>query len=211
MINLVKIIEKGSLRWIGQNYEGLFPDKTVIAGKSIQSISEAINLPCYRFKKINQNNLFIAHDSSMIFYVYVNPKYTSYRKAFAEVIGGIPNGYHVDHILSRNLAKYFQYNYVLLCVIPGLVNSRHGYYEKIKVQFSDSVPDICYSDDRIYDKILARNPTARRPKENIISGYKPKSIVNYGLTLKQKGIWNSAFGFDMVDMKSLIDNTSIIK
>lgn len=39
MIILEKIIEPGSLRWIGQNFNSLAPQDTVIAGNSIQLTS----------------------------------------------------------------------------------------------------------------------------------------------------------------------------
>jgi hypothetical protein len=42
MTNLKKIIDEGSLRWIGQEFEGLFPSRTVIAGKTIESIRKAV-------------------------------------------------------------------------------------------------------------------------------------------------------------------------
>src|SRR5690349_4072516 len=104
MLNFEKVIEKGSLRWIGENYDSLLPEKTVIAGKSIESISKAINLNSYRFGKFNPKNIFIAHDSNKIFYVFVNPLYKNYRTVFKKVFGSIPDNLHIDHALSRNLA-----------------------------------------------------------------------------------------------------------
>ncbi|UOQ50701.1 hypothetical protein [Hymenobacter cellulosivorans] len=210
MLDLEKKFEIGSLRWVGQTYNSFFPDKTVIAGKSLESISEAIGMPCYKLGRISQNNVFVAHDSLDIFYVYVNPSYSAYRRAFAKVVGSVAAGYHVDHVLSKNLAIHFGYNYVLLCMIPGRVNKRHGYYEKIKINLIEDVPDVCYPDDRIYHKILSRNPTARNKREDLLNGYAPENIIKYGLTLKQKGLWNVAFGFDVADMFSIVRKTSVI-
>jgi hypothetical protein len=207
MLSLEKVLEKGSLRWIGQNYEGLFPEKTVIAGKSIKAISKAINLPCYTFGRCKKENVFIAHDSDKIFYVFVNPKYHGYRKAFQNAAGRIPSGFHVDHTLSRNLANHLGYQYVLLCMIPQNVNSSHGRFEKIKIELPNSVPEVCYSDDRIYNKILSRYATSRQTKNQLLNGYTPEASPSHGLTLKQKGLWNSSFGFDIMDMQSLLKKT----
>lgn len=210
MLNVEKVIEKGSLRWIGQNFESLSPDRTVIAGKSLESISKAINLPCYRFQRFNIKNIFVAHDSEKLLYVFVNPHYSNYRKAFIKLIGRIPGNYHIDHVLSRSLAVHFGYDYVLLCIIPGKVNSKHGRYERIKVTWDKEVPEVCYSDDRVFNKILSRNPAARQKKDVLLSGYNPSVVPTYGLTLNQKGIWNAAFGFDLVDMQALIKKTHTI-
>lgn len=210
MLNLEKVLEKDSLRWMGENYDSLFPNRTVIAGKDISSISNAINLPCYKFSGFNIQNIFVAHDSQKIFYVFVNPRYKNYRKAFHNLIGQIPDNFHVDHVLSRNLAMHFGYNYVLLCMIPGIVNSSHGRFEKIKAIWDIAIPEVCYSDDRVFHKILSRNPNARQTREELLSGYHPAAVPTYGLTLKQRGIWNSAFGFGLINMETLIAKTSKI-
>ena len=206
MIDLKKVIEPGSLRWLGQTYKGLPPHKTVIAGKEISNIALAIGLPCYRFKRFNVKNIFVIHDSKKIAYVFVNPKYKYYRKAFKEVIGNIPHKFDVDHVLSKSLANHLGYNYVLLGIVPFKVNIRHGRFEKIKINIDD-VPKICYPDDRIFDKILSRNPTARRSKDELLKGYTPQAILKSGLTLKQAGIWNSTFAFDSIDIQTLISKT----
>lgn len=207
-----KIIEPGSLRWLGQNYNGLYPHETVVAGIGIKDISEAINLPCYKFKNLNIENIFIAHDSKGIFYIYVNPRYKNYRNSYREIVGDVPYKFHVDHVLSKSLAVYWGYNYVLLCVIPGKVNSKHGYIESKKAAFiSMKIPKVCYADERVFHKILSRNPTARQDYDKIKGGYIPTALTNYGLSLKQKGIWNSAFAFDTIDMKALISRTTKIE
>ena len=206
-INLTKTLEKDSLRWIGENYDSLFPNKTVIAGQTIHEISKALNLPCYRFGRFSITNVFIAHDSLKIFYVFVNPDYRNYRLIFKNVLGSIRDGFHVDHILSRNLAKYFGYNYTLLCMIPSNVNSSHGHYEKIKTNSTIVSPKVCYSDNRIFHKILSRPAKARQKEEELKTGYNPSASPPFGLTLKQKGIWNTAFGFDIVNIASLVERT----
>jgi hypothetical protein len=207
MINLEKKIEKGSFRYLGQEHDGLTPQKLVIAGNNIIDIAKANNLTSYKIGRYNTKNVFMLFDRESIFYVYVNPNYRNYRNAFKKIINLIPKDFHVDHILSRNLAKHFKFNYVLLCVIPKKVNMKHGSIEKIKGSLYSIIdfPQVCYSDDRIFDKILSRNPLARKQFIEIRDGYNSKSKPNYGLTLKQKGIWNRAFGFDRLD-KTILAN-----
>jgi len=212
MIILEKKTEKGSLRFLGKEYDGLRPQKLVIAGNTIKNIAEGNNLTSYKIGKYSTKNVFMLFNGENIFYVYVNPKYRNYRNVFKKIINKIHKGFHVDHILSRNLAKHFRFNYVLLCIIPEKVNMKHGSVEKIKISLDLIVdfPQICYSDDRIFDKILSRNPLARRQFVEIRKGYNPNSKPNYGLTLKQKGIWNRAFGFDTFD-KTIIPNIKRIE
>ena len=203
MLDLTKKIEKGTYRWLGENYDSLFPNKTVIAGNSIIAILSALNYSGFKFGRYDTKNVVIAHNDKDIFYLFVNPHYKLYRKVFKKLIGDIPTGFHVDHILSKNLAKHFGYNYVLLCLIPNIVNIRHGAFEKERLEYTVTPPEVCYSDDRIYHKVLSRNPTARQKREEI-TPYQPQKNNSYGLTLKQRGVWNSAFGFDKIDKPSLM-------
>ncbi|QHL87938.1 hypothetical protein GU926_11045 [Nibribacter ruber] len=207
VLDCEKVLEVGSPRWIGRNFPSLAPNQTVIAGKSMESISKAINMPCFKFGRLSIKNVFVAHDSNKLCYVYVNPNYRNYRKAFQKIIGEIQTGVHVDHVLSRSLARHFGYPYVLLCIIPGKVNSRHGYFESIKANLVGDSPEVCYSDDRVYDKILARNPTARRKKDVLLSGYTPEAKPENGLALNQQGLWSAALGLDKLNMETLIEKT----
>lgn len=205
-INLEKIIEPGSLRWLGQNYNSLSPQQTVIAGKSIKAIADALGYTCYQIGRINIKNAFVAYNSKDIFYIYVSPTYTNYRNIFKRIINGIDDRHHIDHVLAKNLAVHLQYRYVMICMVQDKVNIKHGRFEKIKQRLdtASEVPDVCYADDRIFDKIMSRNPMARRTLEDIITGYKYDSSPTSGLTLKQAGIWNSAFGFDKIDKTSVV-------
>ncbi|WP_143055619.1 hypothetical protein [Flavobacterium terrigena] len=71
------------------------------------------------------------------------------------------------------------------------------------MELINSIPSLCYMDDRIFHKVLSRKSTARQKFEAIKSGYSPESTPNYGLTLKQKGIWNTAFGLYKSKIKFL--------
>lgn len=207
-LNLTKIIAEDSLRGIGENYNGLTPQQTVIGGNNIFDISDAMHMKCYRIGRVSIKNAFVLYDGSDIFYVYVNPNYTGYRKLFLRFIEKIPEDYHIDHILAKNLAGYYIYNYVLVCMLPGIVNREHGSIEKKKMQMDSTtiVPSLCCMDNRIFHKVLSRKSTARQTWEDIQEGYSPKATPNFGLTLKQKGLWNSAFGFYKSKIKLLSEN-----
>lgn len=82
-------------------------------------------------------------------------------------------------------------------MIPSNINRKNGYIEKKKIALEsiENFPTLCYMDDRIYHKILLRKPLARQTFEEIKNGFLLNSKPKFGLTLKQKGIWNSSFGF----------------
>jgi hypothetical protein len=205
-LSLIKNITKDSLRGIGRDYPGLSPQQTIIAGNSHKEISKTTNLKSFKIGRVSLSNAFALFDENKVFYIYVSPKYKGYRSLFKKIITEIPKKHHVDHLLSRNLASHFDYKYVLLCVIPDKVNIKHGRFEKIKFNFNGSPPSVVYFDERIYEKLLARNPTARLLREQLLGGYNPTSTPKHGLTLKQKGVWNSNFGFHIANKKFISNN-----
>ncbi len=206
VLNLEKVLEEGSLRWIGERYDGLNPHDLVIAGMSITSIAESIGFKTYKIGRFKIEYAFAAIGDEQIIYIYVNPHFKNYRAVFRKIVGQIPDGYDIDHVLAKNLAKYFNYKYVLLCMVPSSINRRHGGYERKKIPKEElpNVPEICFLDNRIFDKVLFRNPKARQTLDFLLKRYDPESLPDYGLTLKQKGIWNTSFGFHLID-KDLID------
>lgn len=211
MNNHIKEISDGSLRGIGLRYKSLPPNKTIIAGQTLNEISNKIGFQSYQIGRINLTNAFVAKKED-IFYIYVNPQYKSHRNLFKKFVVEILENHHIDHILSKNLANYFNYKYVLLCMVPDVVNIRHGRIEKIKNNENlNTLPKNCYFDERTFDKVLSRNPTARRLWDEVKQGYNPNSSIKFGLTLKQKGIWNSAFGFNKANEKFINNKLRIIK
>lgn|GEM_PF-2118915 len=204
-LNLVKILPPGELRWIASEFDSLSPQATVIAGNTIRDISTATTFKCFKIGNINPANAFVAYDQHKIFYVFVDVNYRNYKYPIVKLLGTVPSGYHIDHILARNLAKHFGYKYVALCMVPEKVNLRHGWIEKIKVSLVNEspIPSICFADERVFQKILSRNPEARMKKEDLILGFSPIKSPTYGLTLKQKGLWNTAFGFDKAEKEKL--------
>ena len=202
-MNLQKDIEVGSLRFLGNKLSSLSPQKTVIAGKSIRGICMALDYKCFQYRNHRLKNIFIASGNTGILYIYVNPKYRNYRKIFGEFFN-VPIGFHVDHVLGRRIAEHYKYNYVALCMIPGNVNIKHGGFEKLSYQKGriHTLIDVCYCDNRIYNKILSRNPRARCSETDLSDGFHHTNLVSYGLTLKQKGLWNMAFGIGSIRLNA---------
>ncbi|CAM4391935.1 hypothetical protein [Flavobacterium terrigena] len=125
-----KLIAEDSLRGIGKIYSSRTPQQTVIGGNNIFEISNAMHFKSYKIGRVNIKNAFVLYDEKDIFYIYVNPNYKDYRKLFLRFIDKIPEDYHIDHILAKNLAGHYIYNYVLVCMLPGVVNREHGRIEK---------------------------------------------------------------------------------
>lgn len=198
MFSLIKINEPGSLRFYGELPSGLPPHRLPIAGKSYKTILSNMGYQGYRIKGISTRNAFVAYGGGWVYYLFVRPKYTSYRWLATRRFGTIPLDHEVDHILSRNLAEKFNFNYVLIGLIFKRVNRSHGHFEKYfqvpqphEILFSQ----VCFPDHRILDKILGRRAKARRPIVYLNRGYGLRNKLDLGLTLKQKGIWNLSFGF----------------
>ena len=200
-LSLTKVNPENSLRWIGEKYIGLIPQELPIASRSYEALSKETDFSVYRFGKYNVKNAIVLNNETNVFYLFVNPYYKRYRNFFLKVVNQIKSELDVDHVLSRNLAKKLGYNYVLLSAIPQKVNRKHGVYEVNIKHFSQS--DVCYADERIFNKILGRNPLARLKKEDIKEGYSSSAKPKYGLTLKQKGQWNSAFHLHQIQNTEL--------
>ena len=198
MFNLKKIIEPGSLRDIGSRPSGLTPHYLPIAGKSHEAILSAMGCEGFAISRISTKNAFVVRVGESTYYLFVRPMDTRYRCVADLRFGGIPPQHDVDHILARNLAVKLGYSYVLVALVPSRVNSLHGFYERFHklLGTTGDVPEVGFADVRIFDKALGRNSKIRRPSMNLRQGYDPLDRINFGLTLKQQGIWNLAFGFD---------------
>lgn len=196
-IDLTKQIHPDSLRGIGLRPSGLQPHKVVVGGLSISAIRAATNGVAYRIGKIDPKNAFTV-DVDGCHFLYVRPSYTGYRKLARLRFREIPPMRDVDHVLARTLATRMNINYVLVALVLSAANRSHGCYEKIGIKKSDTVylSKVIYADNRIYHKVLSRPPAARQSIAELKAGFDRSMTVNYGLTLKQRGQWNLALGFD---------------
>lgn len=203
-ISLKKNILPGTFRYLGQRCPNISPSAVPIAGYRYEEITKKINGKAYRIGRIKVENAFIVIKGNARF-LYVRPKYSTYRKVAERVFSKVNWDVDYDHALSKRIAmKAFpSYKYVLLLRIPPSVNRQHGSFEK-KDKLLNKSPSLCFADDRILDKWLARPPKARNRNQNIMSGYSQNNKTEYGLTLKQQGQWAYAIG--MGDEDVLIDS-----
>ncbi|TGU71418.1 hypothetical protein E4633_13900 [Geomonas terrae] len=197
VVDLTKHIHPDSLRGIGQRASGLQPHEIIVGGLSISSIQTATKGVAYKIGKYQIKDVFTL-DIAGCYFLYVRPLYPYYRKVAKLRFGGIPPMRDVDHVLARTLAGKMNINYVLVALVNSSANRSHGCYEKRGIKQSNTVfsSKVIHADERIYHKILSRPPAARQTTNELRGGFDRSLIVNYGLTLKQKGIWNIALGLD---------------
>lgn len=196
-IDLTKNIHPDSLRGIGLRPSGLRPHEIVVGGLSISAIRAATNGVAYKIGRIDVRNAFIL-DVCGCHFLYVRPSYSRYRKLARSRFSIISPMRDVDHVLARTLAGKMNMNYVLIALVQKSANRSHGSYEKIGIKKSDAVylSKVIYADNRIFHKVLSRPPAARQSIAELKIGFDRSVTVNCGLTLKQKGEWNIALGFD---------------
>jgi len=193
-ISLKKYILPGSLRYLGKLCPNISPSSIPIAGYTYYEITKKINGEAYQIGSIKVKNAFIVIKGNARF-LYVRPKYSTYRKAAERVFSKINWDIDYDHALSKRIAMQASptYKYILLLRVPPSVNRQHGSFEK-KDNLLKKSPSFCFADDRILDKWLARPPKARNRSNHVMSGYSQNNITKYGLTLKQRGQWAYAIG-----------------
>lgn len=125
--------------------------------------------------------------------MYVAVSYSAYRRAAKLVFKDFGWEVHFDHVLGRALARKLGYRYVLLARANPDVNRGHGTFEKRHIP-ANPIPEVCFADRRILDKMIARGPLQRRSDSP--PPYDPSSQLTTGLTLKNQGRWGYALGVD---------------
>jgi len=199
-ISLKKSILPGTWRYLGQRYPNIVPRVVPIAGREPKVIAQALNGELYQIGRYQTRNAFLVIKEGARF-LYVRPSYSGYRKVASKVFSEVDWKVDYDHALSRRIAKAAKpaYEYVLLLRVPPSVNRQHGHFEK-KDNLDVSNPNLCFADDRIFDKWLGRAPLSRNRNLDVLSGYSQKNITSYGLTLKQRGRWAYAIGMGDSDL-----------
>lgn len=202
-ISLKKEILPGTWRFLGLRCPDINPSEVPIAGNIPHDIAKKIGGECYRIGRFKVENAFLVVKDNARF-LYVRPKYSGYRKVATRAFSAVPWDVDFDHALAKRIAVKANpsYNYVLLLRVPPSVNRQHGSCEK-KDQLNNTVPPMCFADDRILDKWLGRPPLVRRRSQNIMSGYSHANATTYGLTLKQLGRWAYAIGMGDKDLSML--------
>jgi hypothetical protein len=198
-ICLKKNIPPESLRGDGGIQRGVEAHKLVAAGHSAYLIAEALAGRAYSIGRINAHRAFCV-EASDTYYLYVHYAYQGYRMLFRRFYSAIPAGFDIDHVFSRTLAARIGVPYLLLAAVAKSANRSHASAERRglapcgRLYLGKTFP----LDERMFHKVMGRRVGVRHRLEVVRAGYVMGSKHDYGLTLKQRGIWNIAFGIDRV-------------
>ncbi len=191
MLNLEKIIGRGTWRYVGQRVQGLQIQAIPIAGKSIEHIAKALDGTAYQIGRIHTRNAFVVR-KGVLSLLYVRPDYRGYRRTAGLVFALCSWKVDYDHALSRNLAGQLGYAYVLMLRVVPRINRSHGHLER-NLKESEDVPDICFADERIRGKWIGRSASRLLTPP---SAFSANQTTPYGLTLRQAGQWGFAMGVE---------------
>lgn len=194
-IRLRKVIHSGSLRDIGLRRCGVEPHELPIGCRSIEDILEQCSGSAFTLGKIRSSNAFVWVKKNCP-YLYVRPDYAAYRRLARLRFPLIPDEHDVDHVLARAIAKKLEMRYVLVSIVPCIANRSHGWVERIGLAHLAESRAVCFPDERIFHKVLRRKATARQSRNTLQQGYNPRHLLQLGLTLKQRGLWNLSMGVD---------------
>lgn len=191
-ISLEKVIFPGTWRYLGQRVGELSPSDIPIAGLSMRAIHLCVGGDLFRVGRVAPRNAFVLQ-RGVLRLLYVRPDYTAYRRTARLVFKDYGWKVDFDHALGRNAARQLGYTYVLLTRANPRVNRSHGRFERLACG-DGRVPEVCFVDTRIHDKLLHRKPlhfSNRNPRP-----YDPGHTERYGVTLQQAGRWAYALGVD---------------
>ena len=191
VLDLNKINERGTWRFVGQRVQSLQPQSIPIAGKSMELIAHALGGSIYQVRRVHTRNAFVVK-AGILSLLYVRPDYRGYRRTARLVFAPCSWKVDYDHSLSRNLACRLGYAYALLLRVAPRTNRSHGHLER-QLQVSDEVPHICFADDRIRGKWIGRSASRLLTPPR---AYSPHQVTKYGLTLRQAGQWGFAMGVE---------------
>jgi len=199
LISLEKNIAPESLRGIGGIQRGIDAHRLVAAGHRAHLIAEALGGRAYSIGRVKASNAFCVKAADT-YYIYVHHAYQGYRTLFRRFFKSIPAGCDIDHVFSRTLAGRIGVPYLLLAAVPKSANRSHASAERRGLAPCDRIylGKTFPLDERMFHKVMGRRLGIRQSVEAVRAGYVMGSQHDFGLTLKQRGTWNIAFGIDMV-------------
>lgn len=191
-LNLEKVIEPGSYRFLGERVTDIDPASVPIAGKSRDAIVRHLKGKAFGVGRTRLRNAFVV-EVGVLRLLYVRPEYTGYRTVARRVFLEALFKCDYDHVLGKALAAQLAYPYVLVTRICSSANRSHGAHEKRAG--STHSPPLCFFDRRIKAKMYGKNTKYAAGFEPLVpfSASKP---AGGGLTLKQKGEWAHALGVE---------------
>ncbi|MEG3087417.1 hypothetical protein [Sphingomonas sp. PB4P5] len=196
-VRLDKKVDPDSNRGISTMFDGLDVSSIPIAAYKLSSVTSAIDGTAFQIKGIELKNAAVIISGSHRL-LYVRPFYKGYRQAAATIF---PEGANllssgrldIDHVLGKAMCDEVGYEYVLAIRIHRRANRSHGHLEKRCNIKPGLAPSVCYADRRMTDKIIGRPAKLMyNDKTNI---YDPSIRERHGLTIKQRGKFIFAFGF----------------
>jgi hypothetical protein len=199
-ISLEKIIDPASLRGIGGIQRGVEPHKLVSAGHRAHLIADALGGKAYAVGRTRPRNAFCVQAANA-YYLFVHRDYQGYRAFFHRFFKAVPVGCDVDHVLSKSLAARMGVPFLLIAAVPKSANRSHASAERLGIApyrrlfLGKTFP----LDERMFHKVMGRRVALRQSIEAVRAGYMPGNGHAFGLTLKQRGIWNLAFCIDVVE------------
>lgn len=128
-VDLVRRIEAGTWRYIGQRLNDIDLSQIPIAGKDRRLIHRRFCGRICAVGHVNLANAFVIERPPLRL-LYVRPGYRNYRNVAVKVFSTCPWKVDFDHALSRQLAERLGYGYVLLLRIDPGINRAHGRFEK---------------------------------------------------------------------------------
>lgn len=198
-LDLTKIYQPGTWRYLGVRAKGRSVGDIPIAAKSISSILQRVKGRVMRVGSVHIRNAVII-ESAPFRLLYVRPKYSAYRTVAERVFKPCAWQVDYDHVLGRKTAHALGYAYVLLARILPRTNRQHGRFERPYVPES-ATPDTCFADDRIRDKIINR-PIHYWRKRSVDERYDAQHGEAPGLALNQLGKWAFALGVEDEDFRA---------
>jgi len=195
MIVTEKSIEPGSFRWIGQRVAALSTLDVPIGARDADAILRHCGGKAYRIGRISPNNAFVI-DRDPLRLLYVRPGYTGYRRAAGKVFTAPRRKVDYDHALGRQSALALGFGFVLLIRLTPLANRSHGSFEKAAPLAGPNMDPLCFADRRIVDKWLGRPPHRMNRDPAQLAPFQPGIREQFGLTLKQAGVWGFAMGVE---------------
>lgn len=201
-INLTKLIAPGSMRGIGSIPRGVEPHQLISGGHSPHLIAKSLNGIAFSVGRTSPRRAFCV-EAANTYYLYVHREYKGYREFFRRFYNCIPIGCDIDHVLSKSLAKKIGVPYLLLAAVPKKANRSHGSAERkgLAPYHRIFLGKIFQLDERMFHKVMGREIGVRQAATTQLSGYKPGATHAFGLTIKQRGVWNLAFCIDTINTR----------
>ncbi|MCO6058993.1 hypothetical protein NG726_20220 [Pseudomonas sp. MOB-449] len=103
--------------------------------------------------------------------------------------------------MSKGLAARIGVPFLLLAAVPKSANRSHASAERCGLAKSRRLflGKTFPLDERMFHKVMGRRVNKRQSTAVVRSGYVMGDNHSFGLTLRQRGVWNLAFCIDVIE------------